>query len=295
MEIGFIGLGNMGGPMCRNLVRNVNQEVVVFDLNAEAAAACTALGATRAESLADLTARCDVILTSLPTPQAVETVTLGAGGIAQHARAGTVHIDLSTNSPAVIRRLHESLAAKGITLLDAPVTGGVARATDGSIVIMVGGDEAAFEAQRNMLAAFSGQVVHVGPIGSASVAKLINNMLVLCNMAVAAEGLMIGAMAGIDLGKLAGIITNGSGDSVGFRGMAARGLRGEFKASFALDLACKDLGLAVDLAAEYGVPGLVAPQALNLLRMARAMGLGGQDSTAMLQVYEKLLGREARA
>jgi 3-hydroxyisobutyrate dehydrogenase-like beta-hydroxyacid dehydrogenase len=191
--------------------------------------------------------------------------------------------------------LRDELADKGIGFLDAPVTGGVARAIEGSIVVMVGGEPGAVEAQRGLLQAFSGQVVHVGPVGSASVAKLINNMLVLCNMAVAAEGLMIGAMAGIDLTTLAGIISNGSGDSVGFRSMAARGLKGDFAPSFALDLAYKDLGLAVDLAAEYGVPGLIAPEVLNLMRMARGMGLGGQDSTAVLRVYEKVLGREARA
>jgi 3-hydroxyisobutyrate dehydrogenase-like beta-hydroxyacid dehydrogenase len=291
MKIGFIGLGNMGGPMCRNLIKGVNHEVVVHDLNPDAIAACTALGATAAASLAELATGCDVIFTSLPTPKHVETVVHGLAG---HVAAGTVLIDLSTNAPAMVRRLHDELAARGIGFLDAPVTGGVARAIEGSIVVMVGGEAAAVEAQRGLLTAFSGQVVHVGPTGSASVAKLFNNMLVLCNMAVAAEGLVIGAKAGIDMARLVDIIGNGSGDSAGFRGLAARGLKGDFKASFALDLAYKDLGLAVDLAAEHGVPGLVAPQALNLLRMARGMGLGGQDSTAMLHVYEKLLGCEAR-
>ena len=219
---------------------------------------------------------------------------MALGTIAGHARPGTVMLDLSTNAPAVVRRLHAALADKGIALLDAPVTGGVVRATDGSIVVMVGGDEAVFEQQRGLLQAFSGQIVHVGPVGSASVAKLINNMLVLCNMAVASEGLAIGAAAGIDLAKLVAIVQNGSGDSAGFRGLAARGLKGEFSASFALDLAYKDLGLAVDIEAEYGIPGLLAPQALALLRMARGMGMGGQDSTAMMRVYETILGREAR-
>lgn len=294
MRIGFIGLGNMGGPMCRNLIRNVNHEVVVHDLNPSAVAACTALGATRAASLADLAARCEVIFTSLPKPQDVEAVALGEGGIAAHAAPGTVLFDLSTNSPAVVRRLQAALAEKGVTLLDSPVTGGVARAEDASIVVMVGGDVAAFEAHRGLLAAFSGRVVHVGPVGSASVAKLVNNMLALCGIALAAEGMMVGAMAGVDLGKLVEIISNGSGDSVAFRSLAARGLTGAFEAGFALDLAYKDLGLAVELEAEHGIPGVIAPQVLNLMRMGRAMGLGGKDTVAMLQVYERLLGREAR-
>ncbi|MDO9713911.1 NAD(P)-dependent oxidoreductase [Paracraurococcus lichenis] len=291
MRIGFVGLGNMGGPMCRNLVKGVNHEVIVHDLNAEAVRACTAQGATAADGLATLAASCEVVFTSLPTPQHVEMV---AREIAAAARPGTVLFDLSTNSPTMVKRLHQELAARDITLLDTPVTGGVVRAVDASIVVMVGGDEAVFDQHRALLAAFSGTQVHVGPVGSASVAKLINNMLVLCNMAVAAEGMMIGAMAGIDLHKLTNIIQNGSGDSTGFRGLAARGLKGEFTPSFALDLAAKDLGLAVELAAEHGVPGLLAPQALALLRMARGLGYGQLDTSAMLKVYETMLGREVR-
>ncbi len=291
MKIGFIGLGNMGGPMCRNLIKGVNHEVVVHDLNPHAIAACTALGATAAESLADLAASCEVIFTSLPTPKHVEQV---AAGIAASARPGAVLLDLSTNSPAVVQRLAGELAPRGITLLDSPVTGGVARAEDASIVVMVGGDQAAYEAQLGLLQAFSGTQVHVGPVGSASVAKLMNNMLALCNAAVAAEGMTIAAAAGIDLTKLVEIIRNGSGNSAAFQSIANFALKGNFKARFALDLAYKDLGLAVDLAAEHGVPGLVAPQVLNLMRMARGLGMGGEDSCTVLQVYEKLLGREVR-
>ncbi|NOG69988.1 NAD(P)-dependent oxidoreductase [Roseicella sp. DB1501] len=291
MRIGFVGLGNMGGPMCRNLVKGVNHEVLVHDLNAEAVRACTAEGAREAGSLAALAEGCEVIFTSLPTPRHVEAV---VAEIVPRARPGTVLFDLSTNAPAVVKRLQESLSGRGIAFLDAPVTGGVARATDASIVVMVGGEEALFEQHRAILASFSGTQVHVGPVGSASVAKLVNNMLVLCNMAVASEGMMIGRMAGIDLGKLVEIIGNGSGDSFGFRGLQARALHGQFAPSFALDLAHKDLALAVELAAEHGVPGLMAPQALALLRMARGMGLGQEDTSAMLKVYERILGQEAR-
>jgi 3-hydroxyisobutyrate dehydrogenase-like beta-hydroxyacid dehydrogenase len=291
MKIGFVGLGNMGGPMCRNLVKGVNHAVVVHDLNPDAIRTCTAEGATAAGSLAALAGQCEVIFTSLPTPRHVEAV---AAEIAAHARPGTVLFDLSTNSPAVVKRLQGELAQKDIALLDAPVTGGVVRAKDASIVVMVGGEAALFEQHRAILASFSGTQVHVGPVGSASVAKLINNMLAFCNMAAAAEGMMIGRMAGIDLGKLVTIVQNGSGDSVGFRGLASRGMKGDFQANFALDLAYKDLGLAVELAAEHGVPGLMAPQALALMRMARGMGYGGLDSGAMLKVYETLLGQEVR-
>jgi 3-hydroxyisobutyrate dehydrogenase-like beta-hydroxyacid dehydrogenase len=192
-------------------------------------------------------------------------------------------------APSTARRLAEGARAKGIGMLEAPVSGGVARATDGTIVIMVGGDAATFEAQLPLLKSFSGEVIHVGEVGFGSVAKLINNMLAFCNSAAAAEALMIGKRAGIDMKKLDTVIRNASGDSTGYRNMATKALAGNFAATFALDLAHKDLRLAMELADEVGVPGLIAPQVLNLMRMARGMGLGGMDSTSIMRVYETTL------
>jgi len=294
MKVGFIGVGNMGGPMCRNIIRNTNHEVIVFDLNAAAVAACTELGATAGASVADIAASCDVVITSLPMPRDVETVALGPGGIRENARAGTAYIDLSTNSPTLARRVHAAMAERGIAMLEAPVSGGVPRATDGTIVIMVGGDAATFESQLPLLKSFSGEVIHVGDVGFGSVAKLINNMLAFCNSAAAAEALMMGKRAGIDMKKLDAVIRNASGDSTGYRNMATKALAGNFAATFALDLAHKDLRLAMELADEVGVPGLIAPQVLNLMRMARGMGLGGMDSTSIMRVYETTLGTEVR-
>ena len=294
MKIGFIGVGNMGGPMCRNIIRNTNHTVTVFDLDPARVAACTALGATAASSLATLVAGSDVVITSLSTPDIVEAVALGPDGIAAHARPGLVYIDLSTNSPATAKRLLAGMAAHGVAMLEAPVSGGVVRAEDGSITIMVGGEEAVFEAQRPLLASFSGSVIHVGAVGMASVAKLINNMLAFCNMAAAAEGLAMAVAAGIDLGKLRDVVAISSGASSAFNGIAAKAFAGNFSPSFALDLAHKDLRLAQQMADELGVPGLIGPQVLNLMRMARNMGLGSADCTAMIQVYERILGREVR-
>src|ERR1700760_246968 len=202
MKVGFIGVGNMGGPMCRNIIRNTNHEVVVFDVDPEAVGACTDLGASAGTSVADVAARCDVVITSLPIPRVVEDVALGAGGIAENARAGTVFIDLSTNSPATAKRVAAGMAAKGIQMLEAPVSGGTARANDGTIVIMVGGDAAVFEQNLPLLKSFSSEVIHLGDIGFGSTAKLINNMLAFINSAAAAEALMIGKRSGIDLTKL---------------------------------------------------------------------------------------------
>ncbi len=295
MKIGFIGVGNMGGPMCRNIIKNTNHEVIVFDLNPDAVKACTELGASAGTSVADVASRCDVVITSLPLPKIVEDVTLGKGGIAENAKPGTVFIDLSTNSPATAKRVNEGMKAKGIPMLEAPVSGGTSRAKDGTIVIMVGGDATVFENNLPLLKSFSGEVIHLGDIGFGSVAKLINNMLAFCNSAAAAEALMMGKRSGIDLKKLDAVIRNASGMSNGYSNMAVKAFAGNFDATFALDLAHKDLRLAMELADELGVPGMIAPQVLNLMRMARGMGLGPSDSTSMIRVYETALNEDVRA
>ena len=293
MKIGFIGVGNMGGPMCRNIIKNTNHQVVVHDLDPAAVARCTALGATAVASIAAL-AGCDVVFTSLALPSIVEAVIAGPGGLAETAAAGTVVIDLSTNSPETAQAMAAVLAARGIVMLEAPVSGGVARAAEGTITIMVGGEAAVFEAQLPVFASFSAKAIHVGAVGMGSVAKLINNMLSFCNMAAAAEGLMMGAAAGIDLGKLVEVVSISSGASGSFTALAGKALAGNFTPGFALDLAHKDLRLAVQLADRTGVPGMVAPNVLNLLRAARGMGLGGEDVGAMIKVYEQIMGRAVR-
>ena len=294
MKIGFIGVGAMGGPMSRNIVSKTNHEVTVFDLNPAMMDECVKVGAKRGSSVADVARSSEIIMMSLPTPRHVESVVAGPDGIAENAKPGTVVIDLTTNSPGMIRKLAELLATKKIDLVEAPVTGGVIKATDGTLTIICGGDEAVIDKQRPLLSSIGALVVHTGPHGSGSVGKIINNMLGLCNAAIAAEGMMIAAMAGVDLNKIVEVVSNGSGNSNAFRNMQNRSLKGQFEASFALDLAYKDLSLAVDLAAETGMPAMVAPQVLNLMRMARGMGLGQGDSTSVIKVYESMLGKQAR-
>ena len=292
MKVGFIGVGNMGGPMCRNIIRNTNHQVTVFDLNPAAMEVCTGLGSAAGRSVAHVSGESDVVFTSLPMPKHVEEVALGGGGIAESARPGTVLIDLSTNSPATAKRVHEGMTTRNIAMLEAPVSGGVPRATDGTIVIMVGGDQAVFEAQLPLLKSFSKEVIHVGPVGMGSVAKLCNNMLAFCNAAAASEALMLGAMAGIDLHKLYDVICNASGNSDAFRGLGTKAFARNFKPGFALDLAHKDLRLALEIADEIGLPGMIAPQVMNLMRMARAKGWGVDDSSSVLRVYEAMVGKQ---
>ena len=275
MKVGFIGVGNMGGPMCRNIIRNTNHEVTVFDLNAAAMAACTGLGAGAGASVADVASR-PMWCSPRCRCRRMWRRWRSAPAASPTARGRRPPISTSARTRRRSRgKLHAAMQAKGIGMLEAPVSGGVARATDGSIVIMVGGDAALFEAQRPLLASFSGEVVHVGDVGYGSVAKLINNQLSFSNMAAAAEALMLGALSGIDLAKLDQVIRNASGNSNSYRNLAAKAFKRDFQPGFALDLAHKDLRLALEMADEFGVPGMIGPQVMNLLRMARGMGLGG--------------------
>ena len=295
MKIGFIGTGNIGGPMCRHVIRHSGADVAVFDLNPEAVKRCTDVGGIAATSVADAVKDADVVLTSLPRPRDVETVALGAEGIKGHARPGTVYFDLSTNSPAVARTVAAQLRTKGITMLDAPVSGGVAGAEERTLTVMVGGDQAALEKYRGVLESFGKNIIHTGDVGTGCVTKLVNNMLAFCNMAAAAEGLLLGAVAGVDPGVLDRVVRNSTGDSGAFHSLARDTLAGDWSPTFALDLAYKDMHLALELADELNVPVSLSPQVHNLMRMARAMGHGGENTTALMRVYEETMNTEVRS
>lgn len=292
MKVGYIGVGNMGGPMCRNLIKKSNHSVSVFDLNAAAVKTCTDLGATAGKSIADVTKDADIVMTSLPMPRDVEAVTLGDGGILANIGKGQTYIDLSTNAPSMVKKIGAAMAAKGIAMLDAPVSGGTVGAEAATIAIMVGGDKKVFDDALPVLQSFSANVIHMGELGTGTVAKLVNNMMAFCNAAAAAEGLMLGVTAGLDPRKLIQVIANASGNSNAFKSFSERALKGEFTPpSFALNLAHKDLHLAMELADELDVPLPQGSATHNLQRMARRMGLGGADSSAIMRVYETVLGK----
>ena len=294
MKVGFIGVGNMGGPMCRNIIKRSNHQVTVFDLNAAAVKACTDLGGTAAKSIAEVTKGADLVMTSLPMPRDVEAVTLGDGGILASITKGQTYIDLSTNAPSMVKKIGAAMAAKGIAMLDAPVSGGTVGAENATIAIMVGGDKKVFDDALPVLQSFSANVIHMGELGTGTVAKLVNNMLAFCNAAAAAEGLMLGVTAGLDPQKLIQVVANSSGNSNAFKSLSERSLSGDFKASFALDLAYKDLHLALELGDELGVPLPQGSSTHNLQRLARGMKLGSSDSSSILRVYETALGRTVK-
>jgi len=294
VKVGFIGVGNMGGPMCRNIVKRSNHQVTVFDLNVAAVKTCTDLGATAAKSIAEVTKGADVVMTSLPMPKDVETVTLGDNGILATISKGQTYIDLSTNAPSMVKKIGAAMAAKGIAMLDAPVSGGTVGAEAATIAIMVGGDKKVFDDALPVLQSFSANVIHMGELGTGTVAKLVNNMLAFCNAAAAAEGLMLGVTAGLDPKKLIQVVSSSSGNSNAFKSLSERSLSGDFKASFALDLAYKDLHLALELGDELGVPLQQGSSTHNLQRLAKGMGWGPDDSSSVLRVYETMLRRKVK-
>ena len=233
-------------------------------------------------------------MTSLPMPKDVEAVTLGDGGILANIGKGQTYIDLSTNAPSMVKKIGAAMAAKGIAMLDAPVSGGTVGAEAATIAIMVGGDKKVFDDALPVLQSFSANVIHMGELGTGTVAKLVNNMLAFCNAAAAAEGLMLGVTAGLDPQKLIQVVANSSGNSNAFKSFSERALSGKLDPSFALNLAYKDLHLALELGDELGVPLPQGSSTHNLQRLARGMGLGPKDSSAILKVYETALGRTVR-
>src|SRR3954469_21423198 len=231
MKVGFIGVGNMGGPMCRNIIKRSNHQVTVFDLNPAAVKTCTDLGGTAAKSIAEVTRDADVVMTSLPMPRDVEAVTLGESGILANIAKGQTYIDLSTNAPSMVKKIGAAMEAKGISMLDAPVSGGTTGAEAATIAIMVGGDKKVFDDALPVLQSFSANVIHMGELGSGTVAKLCNNMLSFCNMAALCESMMLGVSAGLDPEKLIQVVSSSSGNSHAFGNLAKRALSGEFSAS----------------------------------------------------------------
>lgn len=297
MKIGFIGLGTMGGGMAANVLK-AGYELSVHDIRREAATPLLENGASWADTPAELAAECDVALTSLPGPREVEAVALGAGGVLEGMRAGGVYIDMSTSSPTLIRSIAERFADKGASVLDAPVSGGPVGARTGRLAVMVGGDRAVYERVKPALDAIGDRVGYIGGVGSGSIAKLMHNCIGYGLQTIVAECLTLGVKAGVDAAPLFEAICNGSvGRGSTFANTYPNTyLAGNFDPpSFALRLAHKDVGLALELAREYGVPMSVGSVAYQEMTAALNRGWGDKDSRiAMLLQEERAGGVEVR-
>lgn len=288
MRVGFIGTGNIGNPMARNLIK-AGHELVVNDLRESACTNLLELGATWAPGPAAVAAQVEVIFTSLPGPVEVEQVLTGQDGILAGARRGTVYFDLSTNAPATARRLARIAAQHGVTYLDAPVSGGVSGAEKATLAVMVGGDRQAFETYKPLLHAIGANIFHLGDVGAGCTAKLVNNLIALSVGHIINEALTAGVKAGLDARTLYEVM-NVSSASRFVQGVPRLLERRFDEPTFTLALATKDVGLAVALGREHGVPMPAAAAVEQAMLAAVASGLGGKASSATLLALEALAG-----
>jgi 3-hydroxyisobutyrate dehydrogenase len=296
MRIGFIGLGNMGGPMALNVLK-AGHSMVVSDIKPELAKPHLAQGATWADSPKAVAQASEITFTSLPGPREVEAVALGAGGILEGAARGTVYVDLSTSSATLIRRIHRLFADRGVEVLDAPVSGGVPGARGARLAVLVGGDEALYRRVKPVLDVIGDKVARVGEIGCGTVAKLVHNMVSACSRMAIAEGMTLGVKAGVAPEALLDALQKGSfGQGRVLSDMIPNTVfPGAFEsANFALELLRKDVGLATELAREYHVPMLIAALAEQQLEEALRRGWGQRDSMAFFCLQEERAGVQLR-
>ena len=294
MKVGFIGLGNMGNPMATNLL-NAGHDLVVHDLRQESATNLLEMGASWANTPKEVVPGRDVVFTSLPVPRDVEAVVLGENGILEGASSETVYMDLSTNSPTAIRRIHDMCAEKGVTVMDAPVSGGTYGAAAATLAVMVGGDRSVYDRMKPTLDAIGSHVVYCGPIGNGMVCKICNNLLSMGIGVLMTEALTMGVKAGVDLATLADVIANSTGGNKRLTDKFPRFLfKGNFEPGFATALAAKDVRLATDLGREYGIPMELSNLVDQRHVEAIFRGWGPADSDAVSKIQEEKAGVQLR-
>jgi 3-hydroxyisobutyrate dehydrogenase len=288
MHVGFIGLGTVGASMALNATAG-GHRMTVHDLRKDAARPHIEAGARWADTVEDLARDVDVVLTSLPGPREVEAV---AEGLIKGLRAGTAWFDLSTNSPTVVRRLHERFAREGIAVLDAPVSGGPSGAKSGKLALWVGGEREVFDRHRAVLDAIGDQVLYIGPIGAGSVAKLVHNCAGYAMQLALVEVFTMGVKAGVEPLALWAAIRQGAlGRKRTFDRIGEQFLQGRFDPpNFALALAHKDVTLATELAREIGVPMRLANLTYAEMTEALNRGWGSRDSRSYLLLQQERTG-----
>ena len=286
-SVGFIGLGIMGQPMARNLLR-AGYRVVVRDIVAAAVEALVAEGAEGGGSPRDVAERTDILITMLPDSPEVEAVYAGVDGALEAARPGWLAIDMSSISPRVAREMAERAAAAGAAMLDAPVSGGDKGAIAGTLSIMVGGTAADFERALPVLQALGKTIVHVGPSGAGQVAKVCNQVVVAVVIEAVSEALVLGAKAGVDPARIADVLQGGLAATKVLEMRRDNILGGRFDPGFRIRLHLKDLKNALDLAREAGVVLPAAAGVEQLMQRARIAGRGELDHSGLVTVLEDL-------
>jgi 3-hydroxyisobutyrate dehydrogenase len=292
-RVGLIGLGAMGLPMSRNLLR-AGFDLAVWARRPESATELLGEGATWAETPRELAQRSDVVILMVTNSPDVRELVMERG-LLDGAAPGTVIVDMSTIAPAVSRSLAEACSQQGVDFLDAPVSGGTQGAEAGTLTVMAGGKAEALEQVRPVLEAVGGKIFHVGPSGSGEVIKLVNNMLVGIIAAATAEALVLGAKAGADVATMAGVVSASTGASWQLANQfPLRAFNGSFRPGFMTNLLAKDLGLALELGAETGAPLFLTALTSQLYGEVQAGGHGADDYTAILRILESIAGVRVR-
>ena len=294
MNIGFIGLGIMGNPMSRNLMK-AGHTLVVYDIVPALLDAAVAQGAARGNSSADVARRSDLVITMLPDGPEVEQAILGAGGALEGARPGTTLVDMSSISPLVAQKVGAACASKGVAFLDAPVSGGEPKAVDGTLAIMVGGEKAVFDRVLPVLQTMGSSVTLTGPVGAGNVTKLANQIIVACNIAAMGEALVLATRAGLNPEVVFNAIKGGLAGSTVLNAKAPMVIARNFKPGFRIKLHQKDLRNAL-LAAESMKVGLPLTSLVQQMIMALMNeGKGDLDHSAIVNLIEEMAGIEVKS
>jgi 3-hydroxyisobutyrate dehydrogenase len=289
--VGFIGLGNMGRPMALNLVKH-GVPLVVHDVDAAKVEVLRARGAKVENSAARVAGAVDRTICMVETTAQAEAVIAGEAGIIHGARPGHIVVCMSTIDPFAAQRLAETLAARGVAMLDAPVSGGTERAASGELSIIAGGEAATFEACRDIFKAMGTNLFHVGPLGAGLAMKLVNNMLIQVNRVAVAEALVLGVKAGLDPRTIYDVVRVSTGTSFAFESGVPKILARDFSPGGTVDISYKDQELETAFAKQLGVPLLLANVTQQLYQMARAAGFNKEDGLAVIKVLERLAGVE---
>jgi 2-hydroxy-3-oxopropionate reductase len=289
-KLGFIGLGVMGKPMSKNLIK-AGYELVVFDIYQPAVQELVSAGAEAADSPRMVAEKCDKIVTMLPNSPHVREVLLGKNGVIEKAKPGTIIIDTSSIAPLAARQIAAELSKKQIRMLDAPVSGGQAGAIKGALSIMVGGDKDVFDECKPILGAVGSSVVRVGEIGAGNVAKLTNQAIVAINIAAVAEGMMLAVKAGVDPSAVFEAIRGGSAGSKMLELKTPLMMAQKFDPGFRLTLHIKDLGNVLETAHETGAPVPLSSMVMEMMQMLKADNYADCDNSILAKYYEKLSGK----
>jgi 3-hydroxyisobutyrate dehydrogenase len=292
--VGFVGLGNMGGPMALNLAKH-GFSLVVHDIDPAKVERLRDQGAKVAPSAKAAAAATERSICMVETTAQAEAVIAGEQGIVEGAAPGHIAVCMSTIDPFAARRLGERLAARQIAMLDAPVSGGTVRAASGELSIIAGGAPETFAACRDLFQAMGAKIFHVGGLGQGLAMKLVNNMLGQVSMVAIAEALVLGVKAGLDPRTIYDVIRASTGTSWGFESRVPRILARDFSPGGTVDISYKDQELETSFAKQLGVPVLLANVSQQVYQMARAAGLNKEDGSAVIKVLERLAGVEVSA